>query len=244
MHDDLLAIHDLLKVETEMDALRTEAAQLAARVNKARRRIKDLEGQISQERSQLVVLQNDEKAKQRRVRDFTARRDRTQKLIDSGQGDYQTAVAQLNEINGLIDTCEEAFLESIDSRERQEALIVRTDELTKVAKGRARTAAERQRDRRPEIEARFKALGPLRKSRTSSLGSHLATQYADLRARKRPVLVRAVDGTCEFCNMMLPPHWVDEVRGGRRVRICRGCGCFFRDSVESAPEPSDDDDDE
>jgi len=242
MHDDLLAIHDLLKVETEMDALRHEAAQLAARVNKARRRIQEMEAQSTQEKARLAELQADEKTRQRRVRDFTARRDRTQQLIDSGRGDYQTAVAQLNEINGLIDKYEGEALEAIEARERQESLIVRTAELLMVAKGRARTAADKQRGRRPEIEARFKELGPLRKSRTEALGHHLGNQYKDLRARKRPVLVRAVDGTCEFCNMSLPPHWLSEIHGGRRVRNCRGCGCFFRDSVETTPEVDEEED--
>ncbi len=244
MHDDLLAIHDLLKVETEMDNLRAEAAQLAARVNKARRRIKDLDAQKAQEEAKLGELDTQEKTVQRRVRDFGERRDRTQKLIDSGRGDYQTAVAQLAEINGVIDRHESELLEAIEQKELQETLIGRTTELMSVAKGRARTAGDRQRARRPEIEARFKKLGPLRKSRTEDLGSHLANQYKDLRTRKRPVLVNAVDGTCEFCNMALPSHWLGEIVGGRRVRNCRGCGCWFRDAVESVVEESDEEDDE
>jgi len=244
MHDDLLAIHDLLKVETEMDNLRTEAAQLAARVNKARRRIKDLDAQKLQEEATLSELDSEEKTVHRRVNDFTVRRDRTQQLIDSGRGDYQTAVAQLAEINGVIDRHESNLLEVIDRKERQESLIERTAELISVAKGRARTAAERQRARRPEIEARFKKLGPIRKSRTDILGPHLGSQYKDLRTRKRPVLVNAVDGTCEFCNMSLPSHWLGEIAGGRRARNCRGCGCWFRDSVESVAEETDEEDDE
>ena len=71
-----------------------------------------------------------------------------------------------------------------------------------------------------------------------------ANQYAtrDRRARKRPVLVRAVDGSCEFCNMAVPAHLLGEIWGGKRVHTCRGCGCWFRDAVDTTAEVAEDED--
>lgn len=240
MHDDLLAIHDLLKVENEMMDLRKEAAELAARVKKARQRILDTEQQQAEEEAERAAIQEEERTLNRRIREYGTRRDRTQQLIDSGTGDYHSAVAQLEELTGIIDRLEGELLEAIDRRERQETCIERTKELLVVAKGRAVTAAERQRVRRPEVEARYKVLAPLRKERTSALEGHLGQRYADLRARQRPVLVRAVNGSCEYCNMAVPPHYLAEIAGGTRVHTCRGCGCWFRDAVETDSEEADD----
>jgi len=239
MHDDLLAIHDLLKVENEMMDLRKEAAELAARVQKARRRIQKVQGQQQSEEAELGRIREEERTLNRRIRDYESRRDKTRTLINTGRGDYQTATAQLKELEGILERLEGELLEVIERRERQEACIERTKELLSVAKGRAKTASEKQRDRRPEVEARFKTIAPLRKERTEAIKGHLGQRYADLRARKRPVLVRAVDGTCEFCNMAVPPHLLGEIWNGKRVHTCRGCGCWFRDAVETTPEAAD-----
>jgi predicted nucleic acid-binding Zn-ribbon protein len=236
MHEDLLAVHDLLKVENEMMDLRKEAAALASRVKKARMRIQKTEQQQAAEEAALSAIEDEERNHNRRIRECGARKDRTQKLIDSGSGNYHSALAQLEELKGMIDRMESELLETIDKRERQEACIERTKELLVVAKGRAVTAAESQRMRRPEVEARYKVLAPLRKARTSSIDGHLGQRYADLRARQRPVLVRAVDGTCEFCHMSVPAHILAEIWGGKRVHTCRGCGCWFRDAVETEPD--------
>lgn len=242
MHDDLLAIHDLLKVENEMMDLRKEAAELAARVQRSRRRIQKVQQQLSEEKNQLQAIEEEERVLNRRIREHNARKDRTQELIDTGRGNYQTAMAQLQELVGLIDRMEEELLEVIERKERQHACIERTRELLAVANGRAKTASEAQRTRRPEVEARFKTLAPLRKERTEALDGHLGQRYADLRSRKRPVLVRVVDGSCEYCNMAAPAHLLGEIYGGKRVHTCRGCGCWFREVVESTPEVADEED--
>jgi predicted nucleic acid-binding Zn-ribbon protein len=239
MHDDLLAIHDLLKVENEMMDLRKEAADLAARVQKARRRIQKVQAQLQDEQAQLRKLEEEERVLNRRIREHRTKKEKTQGLIDTGRGNYQTAVDQLNALSEIIDRLESELLELIESKERQGVCIERTEELISVAKGRAATATESQRDRRPEVEARFKVLAPLRKARTESLKGHLGQRYADLRARKRPVLVRAVDGSCDFCHMAIAPHVLGEISGGRRVHACRGCGCWFRDAVESEVEDTE-----
>ena len=244
MHDDLLAIHDLLKVENEMMALRREAADLAARVQKARERIQTVQQQLADEEQQLKGMEEEERVLNRSIREHETRRDRTQQVIDTGQGNYQMAVEQLDELKSIIDRLEGELLETIDRKERQRRLIARTGELLVVARGRAVTASDAQRTRRPEVEARFKALAPLRKERTEAIKGHLGQRYADLRARKRPVLVRAVDGTCEFCNMAVPPHLLGEIWGGRRVHNCRGCGCWFRDAVDTSADTVPDEDED
>lgn len=242
MHDDLLAIHDLLKVENEMMDLRKEAAELAARVKKARVRIQQTQEQQAAEEAELAKIQEHERTLNRQIREYTGKREKTQGHIDAGRGDYNSAVAQVNELNGIIDRLEGELLETIEQKERQESCINRTKELLTVAKGRAVTASEAQRARRPEVEARFKSLAPVRKQRTEALAGHLGQRYADLRARKRPVLVRAVDGSCEFCNMAVPAHLLGEIWGGRRVHTCRGCGCWFRDAVDTTAEVADEED--
>ncbi|HCH66907.1 MAG TPA: hypothetical protein DFR83_29150, partial [Deltaproteobacteria bacterium] len=239
MHDDLLAIHDLLKVENEMMDLRAEAAKLAARVQKARARIQQTQQQQAIEEARLAEIREEERTLNRRIREYGAKRERTQGHIDAGRGDYNSALEQLKELDQIVDRLESELLETIEEKERQEVCIERTKELLVVAKGRAVTASEAQRTRRPEVEARFKSLAPTRKARTDALAGHLGQRYADLRARKRPVLVRAVNGSCEFCNMAIPAHYLAEVAGGKRVHTCRGCGCWFRDAVETEDESSD-----
>ena len=244
MHDDLLRISDLLKVETEMDALRSEAAELAGKVERSKKRIADLEQQRLVEEGALRGVVEKERGLSRRVADFGAKRERTQGLINTGQGNYAAATAQLAEIEKVLGELDSEMLAVLEEREKAEALVARTVELQKVAAGRLKTAAEKQRSRRPEIEARYKVLTPERLKRTEDLGHHLAARYKDLRARKRPVLVRVVDGNCEFCHMAVPAHIVTEVFGGRRAHACRGCGCWFRDAVDTSATPVTEEDED
>lgn len=242
MHADLFAVRDLLEAETELEALRDEAAQLARRIHKGKRRIHDLEVQKNQEKAAVADKKKAELQVQRRLEEFRARLVRTQSLIDSGQGDYGAAVKQRDELNRVIDRTEGELLEAIDEREKAERAVVRTDELQAVARGRLKTAGEKQRDRRPAIEKRFAVLAPRRKALQAELSTDLANRYKDLRARKRPVLVRVVDGVCEHCNMSVPAHMAGEVASGRRIHTCRGCGCWLRDVVVTDPAVEEDED--
>ena len=241
MNAELLAIHDLLKVDLELDALKAEAASLAERVVKSKQRIADLEGQRAREEGERLAAVDAERKAQRERADFIEKRDRTQQLIDRGQApDYAVAEKQLKQLIDLVDRHDTSLLQAMEARERVEQRLARTDELLDVARARLRDAAEKQRVRRPEIEARHKALQAQKKDRRMGLSPERARQYDDLRSRERPVLVRVAGGACSHCHRATAAHEVQALVKGMLV-ACRGCGCFFLE-VEAAPEAEPEED--
>ncbi len=241
MNAELLAIQDLLKVDLELDALKIEAAGLAERVVKSKQRIADLEAARSKEEAARLATVDAERRAQRERGDFIEKRDRTQQLIDRGQApDYAVAEKQLKQLIDLVDRHDTLLLQAMEARERAEQRLARTDELLDVARARLRDAAEKQRVRRPEIEARHKELQGQKKDRRAGLSAERARQYDDLRSRERPVVVRVVEGACSHCHRATAAHEVQAMVKGLLV-ACRGCGCFFLEVAE-APEPEEEDD--
>ncbi len=241
MNDELLEIHDLLKVEVELEALKAEAGALAASVKKRRARVGERESEEATAREDLKVVRRAELDLQRRLDDYVRQRDRTKDLIDTGRApDFLAAERQVKGCQEVVDRLEGELLEAMEAREAVEKRIAVALEGVGIEKARVRDALERQRTRRPEVETRWKVIAPLRKERRGALAPDLLRKYDDLRGRSRPVLIKVIDGSCEFCHMRVQPNIIQNFDRDR-LASCSGCGCWLREVVDTSPDSDADD---
>ncbi|MEC7948051.1 MAG: hypothetical protein VX265_10820 [Myxococcota bacterium] len=230
MHVDLCGIRDLLAVDTEQDALKSEAQALATALKDARARHDEAEeARAAAERARAGAVKQ-ERTLNRSLEDYTSKRDRTRTLIDSGGApDYGAAKKQLDQLVDIVDQLEIDLLEQFDAREEAERIEARAGLVLTELRERVEEAKVAQRRRRPEIEARYSALRSARVECWAALRSEQQSHYAGLRRKGAPVLVDVVDGACSHCHVEPPPQTVVEVLRERRVHTCRSCHCWFRD---------------
>ena len=235
MHPDILAIRSVWKIDHEMDQLKVEARRLAAAVDSAKQRIAAVEAEQGAQAAEIARLQGEEAAVQRKLDDYIRRRDKTRALIDAGTADFAAASKQYEQCVALVDELETAVLGLIEQREGVEAQGKRSARDRVVAQTALDGARAAQGARRPEIEARFKALEAARPAAWADLGHHLHAPYNDLRRRGKAVQVDVIDGTCSQCHHQIQPQTLIEVARGRGVHACRGCGAWLHD-IQAADE--------
>ena len=229
MHVDLCGVRDLLSVDREQDGLKAEAKSLAAGLNASRALHQDAEAALVAAQETRAVAVKEERRLNRKLEDYTSKRDRTRTLIDSGGApDYATATKQLNQLIEIVDDLEYSLLEQMEARELSERGEARAERVVAEAAVGVERARDAQRSRRPEIEARFGVLRGLRVERWAALRPDEQSHYTGLRKRGTPVMVDVDGGVCSNCHVEPPPQTVVEILRERRVHTCRNCYCWFR----------------
>ncbi len=235
MHPDILAIRSVWKIDHEMDQLKAEARKLAAAIEAAKARIVTVEAEQAAQAEQVARLAAQEAEVQRKLDDYTRRRDKTRALINAGTADYAQAQRQLEQCIVLVDQFETEVLGLIEQREAVVALQVRSAKVRSAAQLDLEAARKGQSTRRPEIEARFKVLEAARPAAWAGLVHPLQAPYNDLRRRGKAVQVDVVDGVCPQCHHQVGAQVLIEVARGRGAHACRGCGAWLHE-IQAAEE--------
>jgi predicted nucleic acid-binding Zn-ribbon protein len=226
--DELFVIRDInnidLKIAADQRALRKGVAgvqQTTAAVAATRKALAEASARLEQ-------LHGVERDLSRRVKELTVQRDRTRHLIDAGQApDYDRAMQQLSQQDALLDETETTYLETIEEREAAEAEEARLKAQLQSDRDADAAARQEYRDQAPGLKARIAQQGTLRPALLEKIEPNRRRQYLDLQQRGMDALTHVVGGACKYCFQSTPPQIANEVRTGRRIHNCRGCGRFF-----------------
>ena len=233
MHVDLCNVRDLLALDREQDELKASARALADTLRDERRAHEQAVASVGAAEAALVDARERERQANRELETYTARQERTRKLLDTASlTDIDAAERQLSQIAEIIGRLETELLEAMDERESAERVLSSRGAEVTHAVARVEQARCAQREGRPAIEARYAHLRGERGGRVDVLRADQRGHYDGLRGKGLPVLVDIVDGVCEHCHVAPPPQMVLEVARERRVHTCRSCHCWFRDVVE------------
>lgn len=239
MHPDLLPVAALLRNDQEIDALRKEAVDLGARVERAKVRITEAEAALQNQRKLITensALQADLEKKHKAT---ASRAANLKAQLEAGAAmNYDAALHQQALLQQQLDSLDEQAFAALEAAEALEAGRLKAEERKGIAEVLLRDALEAQRRRRPDLELRFKDVQAERKTRHGGLRSDLRVAYDDMRDRKKPVLVTIVDDICSCCRMNVPPQLVFDVLRETKLVVCRGCNCWF--SGIEAPDDKDD----
>lgn len=239
MHLDLLPVAGLLRTDTELDALKREAAELSARVERAKARVLAAEAELQRIDAEAAVAA-ERQAQLERARKAAADRGRNLKAqLEAGAlMDYAAATHQQDTIAAQINGIDDQILAAMEADEGRATARAEADERKRIAEAWLRDTVEAQRRRRPDLELRHKELVVDRRERHAQLRIDLRRSYDELRARSKPVLVALTGGACAHCRFSAPPQVVHDVQLGNKLLTCRGCGCWLTGVEE--PEPDED----
>jgi predicted nucleic acid-binding Zn-ribbon protein len=236
LHPDLIDLQDLWKIDAEMDGLKAEAKGLAQSVEAARAKVVVVEAEIAALGVKIAASAAAERALNTKLIDHASRRDRTRKLIDLGQApDYAAAVRQFEQSSSMADDAELEILGLMEGREAVEAEKKQRESFLGFLKLQVEEEKKRQAARRPEIEARYKLLEARRVEKHAMVPVHHQGRYRDMRTRNRQPVVNIVGKTCPQCHIDAAPQIYNEVRSGKGLHVCRGCGAWFYEVVEAPP---------
>lgn len=239
LREKLKALAELQKVDMEAATLRKAAdvhpkqiAELERELGAARSAMEAERARVADiERQKLQLEQNivDEKDKvkkwearlseQRSTREYSA----LAREIDIAKKANLTMADELVELTKTLAAAREAAkVKETEFAGRQQQLGGRMSEL------RAKLA---------EAESQVKQLEGQRAGVAGKVDSNLLRRYEAVRKKKLPALVGVVAGTCQGCNMNVPPQLYNQLRTSLGTDVCPSCNRIIY-AVEALAEPT------
>ncbi len=227
MHEQVMVLGTLWRLDQLRDALISEARDLADKVNQARQAIEAVQSHIADLDSQAEELTRQEGSHNQRLESFAKRRDKTRLAIDEGQiSDYLVAEKQVTDCGAIVDREEEALLEIM---EQQDALSEgRANAVSGLGlrRGQLETARTRENRRRPDLEAELAILTDKRDDARKDLLNENLKIYDQRRRKGKRILAPLENKTCGHCQVRLPVQKAADVKRGVEVYRCSNCGCY------------------
>jgi hypothetical protein len=240
LREKLKALAELQKVDLEVASLRKAAdvhprqlAELERELGAARSAIEAERNRVADiERQKTTLEQNitDEKdkvkkwearlAEQRSTREYSA----LAREIDIAKKANQTMSEELVEITKTLGAAREAVkAKEAEFATRQEQLSSRMADL---------------RGKQTQAEGQVKTLEGKRSSVASGVDATLLRRYETIRKKKLPAMVGVVAGTCQGCNMNVPPQLYNNLRVSLGTDICPSCNRIIY-AVEALETPAE-----
>jgi predicted nucleic acid-binding Zn-ribbon protein len=225
LREKLKALAELQNVDLEVASLRKAAdvhprqiAELERELGVARSAIEAERARLTdmeRQKSQLEQNITDEKDKvkkwearlseQRSTREYSA----LAREIDIAKKANLTMAEELAELTKQLGAAREAIKsKESDFAAKQQGLSGRMAEL----KGKL-----------GEAEAQVKSLEGRRSGVSAGVDANLLRRYEAIRKKKLPALVGVVAGTCQGCNMNVPPQLYNQLRTSLGTDVCPSC---------------------
>jgi uncharacterized protein len=239
LREKLKALAELQKVDLEVASLRKAAdvhprqlAELERELGASRSAIEAERSRVADiERQKSTLEQNitDEKdkvkkwearlAEQRSTREYSA----LAREIDIAKKANQTMSEELVELTKTLGAAREAVKgKEAEFSARQEQLSGRMTDL---------------RARQSQAESQVKALDGKRAEVSAAVDATLLRRYEMVRKKRMPALVGVVAGTCQGCNMNLPPQMYNQLRVSLGTDVCPSCNRIIY-AVEALETPA------
>ncbi|WNG45033.1 hypothetical protein F0U60_13675 [Archangium minus] len=240
MREKLKALAELQKVDLEVASLRKAAdvhprqlAELERELGAARSAIEAERNRVADiERQKTTLEQNitDEKdkvkkwearlAEQRSTREYSA----LAREIDIAKKANQTMADELVELSKTLGAAREAVkAKETEFAARQEQLSSRMAEL---------------RGKQSQAEGQVKTLEGKRSEVSARVDPTLLRRYETVRKKKLPAMVGVVNGTCQGCNMNVPPQLYNNLRVSLGTDVCPSCNRIIY-AIEALETPAE-----
>ena len=105
---------------------------------------------------------------------------------------------------------------------KKKLLSERSDDVTALKESIAKDA-EAAKVRMAEIEAQIVALRAERDKLAGEVNPEVLKRYASIRMRRGLAVVAVRNGTCQGCNMNIPPQLFNVIQRGQSIETCPSC---------------------
>ncbi len=222
MHEDLATLG-------RVDALDRERTRRQREIDAQHKALADAEAALEDAKATLAASDQavtdstaEQKAEQRKLRDFRNSRANGLRLLETGQGDPEAAQRQVVRCDALIDESETRVLEFMDRIDTLQG----TQQADSTAVELAEAAAQVLRDSVPPavdaLTAQKRTLTAERDTEFADLPADVAARYKGFRAKGRWAVSQVVNDLCVSCRMKVLSQQIADLRRGL-ILPCKGC---------------------
>jgi predicted nucleic acid-binding Zn-ribbon protein len=235
-------LKDLQKLDSRLAEARQRIADFDPRFAEAELPALTLESELAAARTRLQELKLEERRLELGAEEKRTRRKRLDERLGSVRNLREEAAvsAELEMVKRALQNDEQEMLTLIDQLRKTEERANELDKNFKEASEQAGPKREALLAERAEAQSN---LEELRAERARFIGSVKPAElkiYDAIRAGGRTVAVADLteDGACGHCFGMVPLQLRNEIRRGRALVRCEGCGVILTASTEATTAPS------
>lgn len=225
MREKLKALAELQNVDLEVASLRKAADVHPRQIAELERELGVARSLIEAERARLTDM---ERQKTQLEQNITDEKDKVKKW--EARLSEQRSTREYSALAREIDIAKKANLtmaEELAELTKQlgaarEAIKAKEAEYATKQQGLSGRMAE-LRGKLGEAESQVKALEGRRAGVSSGVDANLLRRYESIRKKKLPALVGVVAGTCQGCNMNVPPQLYNQLRTSLGTDVCPSC---------------------
>jgi len=223
MHPDLLRLASLTDLDTALDKALAERTAARGAVDLATVALREAELARDRVDADMKAAKERERAAHREISEYQTRLQRAEQVLATGAGDPDAAERQRLQCIDIIDRLETEELLAMDAVEGVRPRLDKAVATVSAAAAELADVAAKSPARLASADAEVTRLTAERDAEAAPLPRELAVRYADLRAKKRPPVVRVSGDTCPKCQYVVPAQArADAARG--QFPACRGCG--------------------
>ncbi|MCP3144048.1 zinc ribbon domain-containing protein [Pyxidicoccus xibeiensis] len=240
MREKLKALAELQNVDLEVASLRKAADVHPRQIAELERELGVARSAIEAERARLTDM---ERQKTQLEQNITDEKDKVKKW--EARLSEQRSTREYSALAREIDIAKKANLTMAEELAELTKQLGAAREAIKGKEGEYATKQQGLSGRMTELrgklgeaEAQVKALEGRRSGVSANVDSNLLRRYESVRKKKLPALVGVVAGTCQGCNMNVPPQLYNQLRTSLGTDICPSCNriIYAVEALQEAPE--------
>ncbi len=239
LREKLKALANLQKVDMEAAALRKAADVHPKQIAELERELGAARSAIEAERSRVADI---ERQKAQLEQNITDDKDKVKKW--EARLAEQRSTREYSALAREIDIAKKANLTMADELVELTKTLGAARETVKGKEGEFATRQQQLGARMSELRAKLaesetqvKQLEGQRSNVAEGVDSNLLRRYEAIRKKKLPALVGVVAGTCQGCNMNVPPQLYNQLRTSLGTDVCPSCNRIIY-AVEALADPT------
>jgi predicted nucleic acid-binding Zn-ribbon protein len=223
--DQIRALEELAAMDAEVKALEEKLAEERGALGSLKESLKKLDERLSADRATVGAADKQRQELQMDIRTMTAQIEHSREKLNRSRTERETQAAQreLEELRKLVrDREDEIQRIDGDTASIRSQLEVTEAEHKKLSEELAAKEGDIQA-KVAQLESDRQQKGGGREMIVKRLPPALYRRYEMIRGRRGTALAQTSDGTCNKCNMALPPQLFHKLRREPTLEQCPSC---------------------
>ncbi|MGZ6132526.1 MAG: zinc ribbon domain-containing protein [Myxococcaceae bacterium] len=225
MQERLKALADLQKVDLEIVALRKSAEVYPRQMGELERELSLAKGEVEAERTKLLDVERQRRTLEQNIVEEKdkVRKWETRLSEQRSTREYAALAREIDIAKKANGTMAEELLELGKMQAQLRELLKGKEQQYAVRVGDVGGKLNELRARVAGFEGQVKELEGKRADVAKAVHPPLLSRYETVRKRRTPALVTVIAGTCQGCNMSVPPQLYNNLKTSLQTDICPSC---------------------
>ena len=225
MRDQLKRLEELQRYDAQIQELTNALKAIPAKLEASQADLARVEALLQNERVQLVESQRyyAEQKSQLQADESTATGAKSKLSAAKNSKEYVAAQREIEATRESVQNREQEIAKLIEAVQVKEKLLAERAEEIEALRKSIDKDAEIGRKKMAELEEKIAAIKVDREKAATGIRPDVLKRYGAIRMRRGLAVTTVRNGTCQGCNMNVPPQLYNVLQRGNTIETCPYC---------------------